>query len=450
VSSDGETETLALGPLFACPNGITLGPDGAAYVVNFGNPHVLRVTAAGDVSIVATFPGEGNAHIVYAAGAFYVTRIATNEIVRVELNGGFARWAGTGAVGLDDGPLETATLARPNGIAVSADERFVYVNNIVGEWRGDDPTSLVIRKLGPLGNVGAPAEPEGPATDRPLESIELAVGELVFDALAAGPADGEVVFLLHGFPQTSFAFRHQLRALADAGYRAVAPDQRGYSPGARPADVAAYAMTHLVDDVLGMADVLGVERFHVVGHDWGGAVAWVTALGAPGRVQSLTVLSTPHFAALAAARADRSGEQASRSAYFDSWSQPGAETAFLADDAAQLRAVYAGLGQEAVNEYLSVLGEPEALQAALAWYAAAFGGTPAAAPAPPPPIRVPTLYVWSTDDEAFGRQAALATAQFVDGPYRFVVLEGVSHWIPELAPARTSQLILEHIGRPPS
>ena len=107
-----------------------------------------------------------------------------------------------------------------------------------------------------------------------MESIELAVGDLVFDARATGPADGALALLLHGFPQTSFAWRHQLEVLAAAGYRAVAPDQSGYSPRARPAEVEEYRSDRLVGDVLGMADVLGVDRFHLVGHDWGGAVAW--------------------------------------------------------------------------------------------------------------------------------------------------------------------------------
>ena len=121
--------------------------------------------------------------------------------------------------------------------------------------------------------------------------VELAVGDLVFDARAEGPADGELVLLLHGFPQTSLSWRHQLGALAAAGYRAVAPDQRGYSPGARPADVAEYRIERLVGDVLGFADALGVERFHLVGHDWGGAVAWQVAGRHPERLRTVTSLS---------------------------------------------------------------------------------------------------------------------------------------------------------------
>ncbi|MGH7540903.1 MAG: alpha/beta fold hydrolase, partial [Gemmatimonadota bacterium] len=106
-----------------------------------------------------------------------------------------------------------------------------------------------------------------------MERIRIAVGDLVFDARAAGPADGPLVLLLHGFPQTSYEWRHQIPALASLGFRVVAPDQRGYSPDARPAGIAAYAMPALVGDVVGIADRLGRRTFHVVGHDWGAAVA---------------------------------------------------------------------------------------------------------------------------------------------------------------------------------
>ena len=125
-----------------------------------------------------------------------------------------------------------------------------------------------------------------------LEHLVIAAEGMEFRALAAGPADGRLVLLLHGFPETGYTWRRQLEALGRAGYRAVAPDQRGYSPGARPDSVAAYGMSRLVGDVLAIATALGRERFDLVGHDWGGAVAWVVATAAPARVRTLTVLST--------------------------------------------------------------------------------------------------------------------------------------------------------------
>ena len=122
-------------------------------------------------------------------------------------------------------------------------------------------------------------------------------GELVFDVLVAGPDDGPAVILLHGFPETAQSWVHQTPVLAAAGYRVIAPDQRGYSPDARPTEVTAYRTDRLVADVVGLADALGVDRFHLVGHDWGGAVAWQVAGRHPDRLLTLTVLSTPHPAA---------------------------------------------------------------------------------------------------------------------------------------------------------
>ena len=162
-----------------------------------------------------------------------------------------------------------------------------------------------------------------------VEQIRIPVGDMVFDALAAGAADGELVLLLHDFPQSADALRHQLPVLAAQGFRAVAPDQRGYSPDARPPDISDYAMGNLVGDVLGMATALGSDRFPLVGHDWGGAVAWVAAGAVPQRVRSLVALSTPHVGAFGRALADPEGEQAAASAYFATFRAEGAERRFL-------------------------------------------------------------------------------------------------------------------------
>jgi pimeloyl-ACP methyl ester carboxylesterase len=278
-----------------------------------------------------------------------------------------------------------------------------------------------------------------------LIQLEIPVGEFVFDAIADGPDDGPLVLLLHGFPQSSFQWRHQLPALAQAGYRAVAPDQRGYSPRARPEGVEHYHVDRLVADALAMADWLGGHRFHVVGHDWGGMVAWALAGRYSARVRSLTVVSTPHPLALAEAMGERGSDQAARSQYVQLFRQQELpERLLLADEGAGLRALFANTAyhdRAAMEEYVSGLCDPATLTAALNWYRAldvrslAGVGT----------ITVPTLYVWSTDDPALGRKAAENTAAHVRGPYRFEVLDGVSHWIPEEAADRLNELLLEHL-----
>ncbi|MET9329229.1 alpha/beta hydrolase [Tsukamurella sp. NPDC003166] len=269
-------------------------------------------------------------------------------------------------------------------------------------------------------------------------SIPTAAGS--FDAIAAGPEDGRPVLLLHGFPEASIEWRYQVAVLGERGFRAVAPDQRGYSPDVRPERPAEYGITSLIDDVVAIADALGWVRFDLVGHDWGGAVAWWTAAEHPDRLRSLSVVSTPHPAALAAAmRTDE--DQANRSRYMTEWrSTPVTEKAMLADDARALRQVFGrDVPRDAVDEYVQRLQEPGAMTAALNWYRA--GRPPAAIGT----VETPTLYVWSTEDAAFGDVAAFGTREHCTGPYRFEMLEDVSHWVPEQAPEAITTLILEHL-----
>jgi pimeloyl-ACP methyl ester carboxylesterase len=272
-----------------------------------------------------------------------------------------------------------------------------------------------------------------------FEHVEIPVGQFVFDARAAGPADGELVVLLHGFPETSWEWRSQLEALAGAGYRAVAPDQRGYSPGARPEGVEHYNARHLVADTIAIADWLGGHRFHLVGHDWGAAVAWAVAGLHGERLRTLTIVSVPHPRAFAAAL--QTDEQRERSSYIDLFRQEGkAEEVLLGGDGASLRAMLTGTG--AAEEHASVLLRPGAMTAALNWYRAMEPGLVGEIG----DIVTPTMFVWSTNDIAIGREGAEATGQYVKGPYRFEVLEGVSHWIPEEAAETLNRLLLEHLA----
>ena len=266
------------------------------------------------------------------------------------------------------------------------------------------------------------------------------MGEWTFDALACGPADGELVLLLHGFPQTSAEWRSQLATLGRAGYRAVAPDQRGYSPRARPVGTQWYKARLLVADVLAVADQLGADAFHLVGHDFGAVVAWQVAGRHPDRLRSLTAVSVPHPVAFIAALASDSGDQRARSGYVGFFQQPGAEDTLSAD---VVRALFDRSGHPGnVDEYVATVSEPGAMTAALSWYRALDVGLVLGLG----PITTPTLYVWSTDDLALGREGAEATASHVAGPYRFEVLEGVSHWIPEEAADDLDHLLLEHLA----
>ncbi|MGY1742745.1 MULTISPECIES: alpha/beta fold hydrolase [unclassified Blastococcus] len=263
-----------------------------------------------------------------------------------------------------------------------------------------------------------------------------------FDVRDAGPADGEPVVLLHGFPQDRTAFDRLAPVLHGAGLRTLAPDQRGYSPGARPAGRAAYRLRETVQDVLALLDAAGLGSAHVVGHDWGGIVGWAMAGWHPERVRTLTALSVPHPAAMA--RALVVSDQALRSYYVALFQLPVVpERIILSGGGAALRRMlrHGGLPRDAVDRYVQRMREPGALTAALNWYRALpFGVRDAVGR-----IGVPTLHVWSTGDAFLGRAATEATGQYVTGPYRLEVLEGVTHWIPELAAERTGELVVAHV-----
>jgi pimeloyl-ACP methyl ester carboxylesterase len=267
---------------------------------------------------------------------------------------------------------------------------------------------------------------------------------LTFDVTDVGPADAEAVVLLHGYPQSSASWRSISPHLVAAGYRVLAPDQRGYSPGARPQGRRAYVMSELVADVLALADQAGVDGFHVVGHDWGGAVAWALATDHADRLRTLTVLSTPHPRAFL--RSAMTSGQALRSWYMGLFQIPRLpEWLTLAGDGRVARSAMrrSGLSEERAREYLDAMKKPGALTGALNWYRALPYEATAVRDAKP--IEVPTLYVWSTEDVALGRKAAELTGRFVSGPYRFEVLEGVPHWIPEEAPDEVVRLLLAHL-----
>ncbi|MEO3473674.1 alpha/beta hydrolase [Roseomonas sp. CAU 1739] len=275
--------------------------------------------------------------------------------------------------------------------------------------------------------------------------IEVQPG-LVFDVSVAGGADAPLVLLLHGFAVSRHLFDAQLPALASAGYLAVAPNQRGYSPGARPdpSDVAAYDINLLIGDAMALAAAMGCDdrRFHLVGHDWGGSLAWDIAFRFPQRLASLTMLSRPHPAAFARAL-EEDPQQAHRSRHHKAFQDPGAATQLLKQDAAWLRARHAanGVPAAATEKHLSVLGSPPAMEAALAWYRAR-----GKVYRPIGAVTVPTLFIWGDADDTVGRMAAEGTAVFVDAPYRFEVLPGVGHYAPDQMPDRVTALLLAHLA----
>ena len=274
---------------------------------------------------------------------------------------------------------------------------------------------------------------------------------LRFEVVDRGPAGAETAVLLHGFPQTAASWDLVLPRLVDGGLRVLAPDQRGYSPGARPAGRWAYRMPELVQDVVALLDAAGVERAHVVGHDWGGAVGWALGTARQDRVATLTVLSTPHPAAML--RAMVRGGQALRSWYLAAFQLPWLPERLLAVEtpAGRERLVRwlagAGMPADRARDCVDRLSGPGALTAALNWYRAVPLGSGRDGLAK---VTVPTVYVWGAADRFLSRAAAEATRDRVNGPYRFEELLDAGHWLLDRNPATVADLVLRQVREHPA
>lgn len=238
-----------------------------------------------------------------------------------------------------------------------------------------------------------------------------------------------VVVLLHGFPETSIMWQPLLEQAGAAGMAVIAFDQRGYSPGARPETVAAYVVPELVADVFALADALGVDEFHLVGHDWGAAVAWSAAVSGDSRLASVTALSVPHFAAFAEAiREDP--EQRRRSSYMALFRTPVlAELLFGVLDMRLLRFMHEVNRGEALDEYVRVFSEPGAMTAALSWYrAATIGSSGNDAGTRAPTVRVPALFIGGTRDAAVAPGSVEAQRKYIAGPFESHMRDA-GHWL---------------------
>lgn len=267
-------------------------------------------------------------------------------------------------------------------------------------------------------------------------------GDLVFDVRDEGPSDGTPVVLLHGFPQRATSWQLVVPHLHDRGARTLAPDMRGYSPRARPRSRFGYRASELVADVSALVDAIG-EPVHLVGHDWGSGIAWGMAALHPESVASLTAVSVGHPSAFVGSFV-RSG-QALKSYYMALFQLP-----FLPEWLLSRRNGFgdrllrrSGMTAEMLERYHTEVVEYGALRGGLGYYRSLpaastrhlFGK-----------VEVPTTYLWSDDDVALGRTAADLTARHVTGDYRFEMMTGVSHWIPEERPAELAEIIARRAG----
>lgn len=273
-----------------------------------------------------------------------------------------------------------------------------------------------------------------------IRQMEIEARGLTFDVYASGPADGQPVLLLHGFPQDHREFDLVLPRLHEAGLRTYAMDQRGYSPGARPAGVADYVLSEPTADAVAVLDALGIGAAHVIAHDWGAQVAWLLAVGHPDRVRTLTAVSIPHPRALGLALRVRPTQRA-RLAYMAAFRSALAERVLLAGGGTVLKQMMRPIGARAAL-YADAMREPGRLTAALNWYRALTGEQLAGVPV----VTVPTTLVWGSKDPVVGVTAALRTTDWVQADYQLVALHGVGHWVPEEAPGALAKAALARIG----
>jgi pimeloyl-ACP methyl ester carboxylesterase len=262
---------------------------------------------------------------------------------------------------------------------------------------------------------------------------------LTFTVTDEGPVDGDVVVLLHGFPQTSTSWRAVCERLHASGYRTLTFDQRGYAPTARPRGRRAYRMSRLVSDVAALVEATGAPA-HLVGHDWGAAVAWSTAAGRPELVRTLTAVSVPHPRAFLGSMPISS--QILRSYYIGLFQLP-----WLPERACRNPRLLArmlggtGMTPEQIATVRSEVVDGGALTPSLNWYRA----MPFASPRYARKVATPTTYVWTTGDTALSRRGATMCARNVSGPYRFEIADG-SHWVPEEQPDLLHDLIVDRVS----
>jgi pimeloyl-ACP methyl ester carboxylesterase len=253
---------------------------------------------------------------------------------------------------------------------------------------------------------------------------------------------GPAVLLLHGFPDSSHVWRHQVAALVEAGMRVVAPDLRGFGESDWPEAVEDYALTRSVADMLAVLDALDIERAHVVGHDFGAPIAWLLAAVAPDRVARLVAMSVGH----PATRAQRTIEQREKTWYQLLFQFTGvAEQLLERDEWKLLREILRDDGD--IERYLADLARPGALTAGLNWYRANLAPRRELEPRPlVPAVSAPVLGIWSSGDHYLTEDGMTRSAAFVTGPWRYERIEDASHWMQLDAPERVNELLLAFLG----
>ena len=287
-----------------------------------------------------------------------------------------------------------------------------------------------------------------------LEGVELREGYAELDDLRlhyVEAGQGPVVVLLHGFPEFWFGWRFQIPALAEAGFRVVAPDMRGYNLSSKPTGIDAYDIDRLAADVRDLVAERGESRALLAGHDWGAAVAWATAMRHPEVVERLAILNVPHPRRMLAAL--RRPGQLARSWYMFFFQLPWLPERVVRADC--WRAFRFGFEHDArpgaftpedIARYIEAWSQPGAVPAMLNYYRAALRQGPRRAPARLRPVEAPTLVIWGERDRYIGRELAEPPREDVPHLDRVVRLPAASHWVQHDEPQRVNELLIEFLS----
>ena len=271
-----------------------------------------------------------------------------------------------------------------------------------------------------------------------LEEKYIETNGIRLHAVSAGPQEGDVVILLHGFPDFWRGWINQIGPLAQAGFRVLAPDQRGYNLSDKPKGVGAYDLDALAGDVLGIIQSTGRSKVHLVGHDWGAAVAWHTAIRYPEMIDKLVILNVPH-PDIMQQTLKGSFSQLKKSWYMFYFQIPWLpETSIsrrnFAGGVSSLRhsGKSATFSQADIAAYQEAWGQPGAMTGMINWYRAVFRKSLRsglnAQRMPPRPVTVPTLVLWGKDDIALSLEMAQPSLELcAEG--KLVVFDDASHWV---------------------
>ncbi|HWB09712.1 MAG TPA: alpha/beta hydrolase [Pirellulales bacterium] len=282
-----------------------------------------------------------------------------------------------------------------------------------------------------------------------IDHRHVTANGLRFHVATAGPEEGPLVILLHGFPEPWFGWRHQIEPLAEAGFSVWAPDQRGYNLSDKPKGIAPYALRHLAADVAGLIGAAGRERATVVGHDWGGVVAWYLAAMQPDIVERAIILNVPQPAVMLQ-HLRRNPRQMLRSWYVGFFQLPWLPEAWLSLQrgwplARALRRTSrpGTFSLEELDQYREAWSQPGAVASMVNWYRA--GMRYSAREASAAPVRVPTLLIWGARDVFLGREMAQPSLDLCDNG-RLEMIAEATHWVQHEEPQRVNQLISEFIA----